>query len=113
MESPTSESQSRKALETAEKWNRQLAMRVARWKRLRLAVAVVFTAMGIALAFSGGTFIWAPPCFIAALIAYLLYLDSRDQLREIRSRTWATITPRIGRLKERTRQAAAKTTSPP
>ncbi|NQU23157.1 MAG: hypothetical protein HQ567_17910 [Candidatus Nealsonbacteria bacterium] len=85
------------AQSTATEWNDALAKRVTRWKRLRLAAAIVLTAVGIATLFAGPASIWSVPCFIVAFIAYLLYLDSRDQIREIRARRWSAITPRIGR----------------
>jgi len=111
MENPADRKE--RALELAREWNNALARRVTRWKRLRLAIAVLLTGVGIATTFSTVAWAWSVPCFLAAFIAYLLYLDSRDQVREIRSRSWATITPRISRLKERTRKAAAKASSPP
>lgn len=111
MESPNH--QSNKAMESAARWNVALARRVTRWKRLRLALAIVFAGIAIAALFLGSASIWSVPCFIAAFIAYLLYLDSRDQLREIRARNWATITPRISGIAERNRERAAEKASSP
>jgi hypothetical protein len=95
----------------ASKWNAQLARRVSRWKRLRLSLAILLTGAGAATFLFGSASIWSVPCFITALIAYLLYLDSRDQLREIRSRNWATITPRISGASQRTHEGVKTTPS--
>ena len=84
------------ALEIATRWNRSLAKRVARWKRTRLAAAVVLSAIGVVLLLIPNWAVLAAPCFVAAIIAYVLYLDARDQLRVVRARRWGTITPRLG-----------------
>ena len=107
----SSMSQNDRSIESAAKWNRELAARVARWKRLRFSLTILFTIGGIATVFSGFAAIWSVPCFIAAFVAYLLYLDSRDQLREIRARKWNSITPRIHRVNRRDREGAPQTTS--
>ena len=109
MESPIS--QSEQSVESAAKWNAEFAKRVTRWKRLRLAIAIVFAGIGVAALFSVAASIWSVPCFVAASIAYLLYLDSRDQLREIRARKWATITPRISRIVARGRDDVERASS--
>jgi hypothetical protein len=110
MESP--DSQSENSIETAKKWNAELAKRVARWKRVRLASAIVFTVLGAGILYLNWTPIWSVPCFVIALIAYLLYVDSRDQLREIKGRKWATITPRISRLGQRKHETTQTPSSP-
>ncbi len=95
MEAPTS--QGDHSAESAARWNSNLAGRVRRWKRLRLTCAILFAGVGIVTVFFKAALIWSTPCFIAAFIAYLLYLDSRDQLREVKVRKWKSITPRIAR----------------
>lgn len=95
----------------AAKWNRQLASRVTRWKRLRLTLAILLSVVGIATAFSGSVSTWTVPCFVAAFIAYLLYLDARDQLREVNARKWNAITPRIARVAAPEDKDATKATS--
>ena len=111
METLSSGSEESSAESAATQWNDALAERVARWKRLRLAAAIVLTAVGIATLFAGPASIWSVPCFIVALIAYLLYLDSRDQVREIKARRWSAITPRIGRITTRKREDAEAVSS--
>ena len=108
MEGPIN--QNDRSIEVATKWNRQLADRVARWKRLRFSLAVLFTSGGIAAVFSGSASIWSVPCFIVAFMAYLLYLDARDQLREIRARKWKSITPRIRPVGPQDHEGTAETT---
>ena len=93
--------------EAAAKLNQSLAVRVARWKRLRLSLTVVMTVCGIALFLVRGASFFAVPCLIAAFIAYLLYLDARDELREVRSRSWVSVTPRIGKLISHSQQERA------
>lgn len=93
MDAPTSHDD--RSAESAARWNSNLALRVRRWKRLRLTFAILFAAAGIVAVFFNATLAWTAPCSIAALIAYVLYLDSRDQLREVKSRKWKSITPRI------------------
>ncbi len=100
--------QDKKPAALAAEWNNELAKRVTRWKRLRLTFALVFTSLGAATFFRGFVSVWAVwsvPCFIAAFIAYLLYLDSRDQLRTVKSRRWNSLTPRFGRPKTGKREA--------
>lgn len=109
MEQPTDPTHG--AAESAAKWNHELARRVTRWKRLRLTLATVLTAIGTATAFSGSASIWSVPSFLAAFVAYLLYLDSRDQLREVKARRWNTLTPRTARITAPKRQDAPKATS--
>ncbi len=99
MESPTSPSD--RSAESAAKWNRELAGRVTRWKRFRLTFAILLTGVGVGTVFFEAASIWSVPCFIAAFVAYLLYLDSRDQLREVKARQWTSITPRISRITAR------------
>jgi len=76
METPTNEA--RKPADLASDLNTALARRVTRWKRLRLGVAIVL--------------------FIGAFIAYFLYLDARDEAREVKPRKWGSATPRISKL---------------
>jgi hypothetical protein len=89
MESPERES------ERATEWNRQLARRVVRWKRLRVTIATLLAVAGVTTAFFDSTSVWSGPCLIASFLAYLLYLDARDQLREVKARRWNRLTPRI------------------
>lgn len=111
MESPPN--QEDRSLQLATKWNNQLAGRVRRWKRIRFSLAIVFTFVGIGTAFSGWASIWSVPSFIMAFIAYLLYMDSRDQLREIRARRWHSITPRIRRMDPQDRGRTTQTAPSP
>ena len=111
MESPANENE--KALELAGKRNEALAERVTRWKRCRLGCAIGLAVAGIgAFFFSAGVSSWSVPCFLGAFIAYLLYLDSRDQVREIRARRWHAITPRMDRLTARNPQNTESASSP-
>lgn len=79
----------------AARLNAKLAARVAQWKRTRLVATILFVALGIGVLFNRYTMVFSPPCWIAAFIAFLLYWDSRAQLREVLSRRDATPTPRI------------------
>lgn len=79
----------------AARLNAKLAARVAQWKRTRLMAALLFLALGIGVLFNRYTIVFSPPCWIASFIAFLLYLDSRAQLREVLCRRDATPTPRI------------------
>ena len=109
MESPTS--QMNRSVKAARRWNRDLAKRVRRWKRSRLAWAIGLSTAGIATFLWKSASLWSPPCFIGAFIAYLLYLDSRDQLREVEARNWTSITPRINRISRQKRSGDAETKS--
>ena len=93
MESPTIHNS--QATEGAIRWNRDFAGRVTRWKRLRLVFAVGLCGAGILAFLAESASLWSAPCLIAAFISFLLYLDSRDQLREIKARNSTVITPRI------------------
>lgn len=108
MESPT---QSDESLKAVTHWNDELAHRVTRWKRLRLTIAVLLAAVGVVSAFAGSAFLWTTPCLIAASVAYLLYLDSRDQLREVKSRKWKASTPRTTHLEKPKNEDAVKPAS--
>ena len=93
---------------SAADWNRELARRVTRWKRLRLAVAVILMLSGVvAIVLQAVSWLWAVPCFLAAFLAYLLYLDARDHAREVKTRRWRTVTPRVPS-PDSTRQSAAE-----
>jgi hypothetical protein len=94
MESPNIQSSRRS--DAALKLNRALENRVARWKAVRLTAAIGLAVIGMLAALFEGFAIYSIPCLIGAFIAALLYLDARDQLREVRSRTWDSATPRIG-----------------
>ena len=96
METPTNEA--RKPTDLASDLNTELARRVTRWKRLRLAIAIVLCGIGIVLAFFNSVAVFAAPLFIGAFIAYLLYLDARDEAREVETRKWGSATPRISKL---------------
>lgn len=111
METPTS--QTSRSVEAARRWNRDFAKRVRRWKRVRLAWAIGLSAAGIATFLSKSASLWSPPCLIAAFIAFLLYVDSRDQLREVEARNWTSITPRISRISGRKPSGGARTESSP
>ena len=78
--------------------NEALASRVARGKRLRLAIAILLAGTGIGAILIQAISVFSVPCLIGAFIAYLLYLDARDQLREVKSRNWSCATPRISTL---------------
>lgn len=84
--------------------NATIATQVGRWKRtwgwLTAATVVVgIIAMGIP-----GFAMFTPPCILAAIIFFLLYLTARDQLREIRSRRSASPTAFISRIEEARRR---------
>ena len=110
MANPTN--QEDQSIESAAKWNRELAGRVTRWKRVRLSLAILLGLVGLVAALSGSASIWSVPCFVLATIAYLLYLDSRDQVREIRARRWTSITPRIRRIVSRPHKETGQTAPP-
>jgi hypothetical protein len=109
METPTN--QISKPADMAAQLNSALVRRVARWKRLRLGVAIALGGAGIVLAFFDAVAIFAAPLFIGASIACLLYLDARDEAREIKSRKWGSPTPRISKLAGIRSQQAAEDTS--
>ncbi|MBI1903858.1 MAG: hypothetical protein HYS13_22370 [Planctomycetia bacterium] len=90
--------QSDEEAKIARKLNEMLAEQVARWKRGRLAWTIALAAAGIGALFFKPVILLAPPCFIGAFIMLLLYLDARDQLREVKSRRCVSATPRVSRL---------------
>lgn len=96
METPTKEVSKRADL--ASKLNSAFGRRVMRWKRLRLGVAIILCGVGTSLAFLDSVAVFAVPLLIGAFIAYVLYLDARDQAREVKSRKWGSATPRISKL---------------
>ena len=108
MENPVS--QGPQSAEAARRWNRALANRVTRWKRLRLAFAIGLSGAGVLASLSDSASLFMAPCFIAAFIALLLYLDSRDQLRNIKARNWIALTPRIRTLGRAKPGGTGKTT---
>ena len=81
---------------SARKLNDALANRIIRWKRFRLSFAIALAMIGIC-AFFFNFYLLSVPLFICSLILTLLYLDARDQLREVLSRNWISATPRIRR----------------
>jgi len=100
MDSP--QDRAERELKSARRLNESLAKRVRRWKRSRLAAAAVLLGAGLALAWlKTAALLFAVPCFLGAFIAFLLYLDSRDQLREVESREWVSPTPKISNLGQR------------
>ena len=84
----------------ASKLNEDLANQVARWKRARLAAAILLAAVGIGAFFVKAVAVFSVPCLLGALIACLLYLDARDQLREVKLRNWVSATPRFSKISE-------------
>jgi len=98
MEMPTN--QVNNPADLASELNNALARRVTRWKRLRLAIAITLCAVGTALASFNSVAVFSVPLLIGAFIAYLLYLDARDEAREVKSRKWGSATPRISKLVE-------------
>lgn len=92
----------------ASELNKAFARRVMRWKRLRLGVAIILCGTGIVFAFLDSVALFAVPLLIGAFIAYLLYLDARDQAREANSRVWGSATPRISKLASVNRGHAAE-----
>ena len=106
METPTNEVS--KPADLASELNSAFARRVMRWKRLRLGVAIILCGVGIVLAFLDSVAVFAVPLLIGAFIAYVLYLDARDQAREVKSRKWRSATPRISKLAGITRDHVAE-----
>ena len=101
-----SEFQNRSPAEAARHLNQALAERIGRWKRFRLAMAVGLAAMGVGLLFVNSLAFYSIPFPLAAFIAFLLYLDARDAIREINARKWDFPSPRISRLANQGRHQA-------
>lgn len=101
-----SEFQNRSAAEAARHLNQALAERIGRWKRFRLAMAGGLAAMGVGLLFVNFLAFYSIPFLLAAFIAFLLYLDARDAIREVNARKWDFPSPRISRLANRGRHQA-------
>jgi len=95
-------------IEAAARLNFALARRVDRWKRVRLGIASLLFAAGVVTSFLGTNAIFAAPFFVGAFISILLYLDARDQAKEVRKRNWNSPTPQIGRLSAARRQEAKR-----
>jgi len=83
------------SIAAAARWNNLLAQRISRWRRVRLTLAVLFAAIGGMAFFSGCGAIWAAPSLLVAIILFMLYLDARDHAREVKTRRWRAIAPRI------------------
>jgi len=98
--------QNRSPAEAARNLNQALADRISRWKRLRLAMAVVLAAMGVGLLFLNPLALYSVPVLLAAFIAFVLFLDARDEIREVNARKWEFPSPRISRLANRERHPA-------
>ena len=112
LQTPQDVPQSSSPAEVALSLNRELAARVKRWKHVRLTVTLVLGAMGVALFFVNSGAAFSVPVLLAAFLALLLYLDARDQLREVNARRWQFPTPRISRLKAPKDQPAQKPATP-
>ena len=73
--------------------NLQLARRVLRWSRLRLALTLMFVIVGGVVAVASGSFLAAFPFFAMGVLFLILFLDASEQVREIRRRNWKTLRP--------------------
>jgi hypothetical protein len=71
---------------------------VGRRKQSRLAWTLVLAVAGTAVLFFKPTILFAPACFLGAVIMLLLFLEAREHLQEIKTRPWASATPRVSRL---------------
>ena len=54
-------------------------------------------AMGVGLLFVTFLAFYSIPVFLASFIAFVLYLDARDAIREVKARKWDFPSPRISR----------------
>lgn len=86
--------------------NQALADRMKRWKWLRFSMAVMLAATGVGLLFVKFLAFYSIPVFLAAFIAFVLFLDARDAIREVNARKWNFPSPRISRLANRDRHHA-------
>ena len=73
--------------------NLQLARRILRWSRLRLALTLMFVIVGGVVAVASGSFLAAFPFFAMGVLFLILFLDASEQVREIRRRNWKTLRP--------------------
>ncbi len=94
----TSSTRNDASVKSASEMNASFASRVNRWKRVRLGIALALSSVAGVLAFFPSMAVLSVPCLIAAFIAYLLYLDARDEVREVKARNWNSPTPRISKL---------------
>jgi hypothetical protein len=101
METPSIQDKSRS--EAARNLNRALADRMNRWKWLRLSMAVVLAATGVGLLYVKFLAFYSIPVLLAAFIAFVLFLDARDAIREVNARKWNFPSPRMSRLASRDR----------
>lgn len=81
--------------ERANKAHADLAAKIGRWKRVRLTACVAFAAAGTAVLFTPARYA-AVPLFLLAVGVLFFYLEARDHQREVSSRRWKTVVPRIG-----------------
>lgn len=80
--------------------NESFAARVGRWKRCRLAVAIIAAAAGAATIATDFAYACVP-LFLIAAGAFLLYLDAREQQAELKQRRWTSPWPQTSRLFDR------------
>lgn len=73
--------------------NLQLARRVLRWSRLRLALTLMFVIVGGVVAVASGSFLASFPFFALGVLFLILFLDASEQVREIRRRNWKSLRP--------------------
>jgi hypothetical protein len=90
--------------EAASRLNASLADQIIRWKRTRLVLLLILLALAIACCFFPSWTLFTPPLFLGAMCFLFLYLEARDQLREVKARRWKSQTPFISRLDEARRQ---------
>jgi len=69
-------------------------------------MAVGLAAMGVGLLLVNFLAFYSVPVLLAAFIAFVLYLDARDAIREVSARKWDFPSPRISRLANRGRHPA-------
>jgi hypothetical protein len=75
--------------------NQQLARRVRRWSRTRLAVMFLFVIVGGVVAVATGSLLATFPFFAMGVLFLILFLDANEQVREIRRRKWRTLRPTL------------------
>jgi len=88
----TDESVDRKR-QRARQRNEQLAQRVMRWGRVRLALSLLFFVVGVVIVWALRSPATAFPFFGLAVLFLILCLDAYGQAREIGRRNWKSLFP--------------------
>lgn len=78
----------------AKRANAELAAKIGRWKWVRLTAALGLAVAATAIAFTAVRYA-AVPLFLLSVGVLFFYLEARDHQREVSSRQWKTVVPRV------------------